>query len=89
METEVIKLLLLSYFNIVKRTTADLIPKAIMLNLVQATKDELQRELLAELYKKDAFNEDLKESEHVVNRREECKKMIQALRKADDIVASV
>ena len=89
METEVIKLLLLSYFNIVKRTTADLIPKAIMLNLVQATRDELQRELLSELYKKDTFSEDLKESEHVVSRREECKKMIQALRRADDIVASV
>ena len=89
METEVIKLLLLSYFNIVKRTTADVVPKAIMFNLVQKSKDELQRELLTELYKKESLDEDLKESEFTVQRRDECKKMITALRKADEIIASV
>lgn len=89
METEVIKLLLLSYFNIVKRTTADVVPKAIMFNLVQKSKDELQRELLTELYKKESLDEDLKESEFTVQRRDECKKMISALKKADEIIASV
>ncbi|KAJ3260321.1 vacuolar protein sorting-associated protein 1 [Boothiomyces macroporosus] len=89
METEVIKLLVMSYFNIVKRSSADLVPKAIMLNLVQYTKDELQRELLTELYKKDSFEEDLKESEHVVARRKECKNMIEALKRADQIVNNV
>lgn len=79
----------MSYFNIVKRTTADLVPKAIMLNLVQLSKDELQRELLAELYKADAFEESLKESDFTVQRRQECKKMITALRKADEIIATV
>ncbi|KAI8909702.1 Dynamin central region-domain-containing protein [Gorgonomyces haynaldii] len=88
-ETEVIKLLLMSYFNIVKRTTADLVPKAVMLNLVQASKDELQRELLSELYKQDAFEETLKESEFTVQRRQECKKMITALKKADEIIAAI
>lgn len=34
-ETEVIKLLINSYFNIVKRTMIDMVPKSIMLNLVQ------------------------------------------------------
>lgn len=34
-EVEVIKLLISSYFNIVKRTMIDMVPKAIMLNLVQ------------------------------------------------------
>ncbi|KAH9261341.1 hypothetical protein BASA82_001020 [Batrachochytrium salamandrivorans] len=80
-ETEVIKLLLMSYFNIVKRTAADLVPKAIMLNLVQLSKDELQRELLSELYKRDEFDESLKESEFTVQRRVECKKMISALKR--------
>ncbi|KAI8897962.1 Dynamin central region-domain-containing protein [Globomyces pollinis-pini] len=89
METEVIKLLLLSYFNIVKRTTADLVPKAIMFNLVQHSKDNLQRELLTELYKKESFEEDLKESEFTITRRQECKKMIVALKKADEIIATV
>ncbi|KAJ3117842.1 vacuolar protein sorting-associated protein 1 [Physocladia obscura] len=89
METEVIKLLLLSYYAIVKRTVADLIPKAIMYNLVTKTKEDLQRELLAELYKKDVFDEALKESDAVVARRKECREMIAAYQKADEIISSV
>jgi dynamin 1-like protein len=89
METEVIKLLLLSYYNIVKRTVSDLVPKAIMFNLVVQSKDELQRELLAELYKKEVFEDALKESDATVERRKECKKMIEALTRADEIIASV
>ncbi|KAI8622178.1 Dynamin central region-domain-containing protein [Chytriomyces sp. MP71] len=89
METEVIKLLLLSYYAIVKRTVADLVPKAIMYNLVTKTKEDLQRELLAEMYKKEAFDEALKESESTVARRKECKAMIDAFQKADEIVSSV
>jgi replication fork clamp-binding protein CrfC len=34
-EVEVIKLLINSYFNIVRRTMIDMVPKAIMLTLVQ------------------------------------------------------
>ncbi|ORZ14869.1 Dynamin central region-domain-containing protein [Lobosporangium transversale] len=88
-ETEVIKLLISSYFNIVKRTIVDTVPKAIMLNLVNTAKDELQRELLQELYKTEVLDELLKESEFTQNRRRECKKMIEALQKADVIVGSV
>ncbi|KAG0375664.1 MAG: Dynamin central region-domain-containing protein [Linnemannia gamsii] len=88
-ETEVIKLLISSYFNIVKRTVIDTVPKAIMLNLVNNAKEELQRELLQELYKADVLDELLKESEFTQNRRKECKKMIEALQKADEIVGSV
>jgi len=89
METEMIKLLLQSYFAIVKRTVADLVPKAIMLNLVNHAKDELQRHLLSELYQKDVFEELLKESDMTLQRRKECKKMIEALTKADEIINSV
>ncbi|KAK3842748.1 MAG: Dynamin central region-domain-containing protein [Linnemannia gamsii] len=88
-ETEVIKLLISSYFNIVKRTVIDTVPKAIMLNLVNMAKEELQRELLQELYKTEVLEELLKESEFTQNRRKECKKMIEALQKADEIVGSV
>ncbi|KAG9072071.1 vacuolar protein sorting-associated protein 1 [Linnemannia hyalina] len=88
-ETEVIKLLISSYFNIVKRTVVDTVPKAIVLNLVNAAKEELQRELLQELYKTEVLDELLKESEFTQNRRKECKRMIEALQKADEIVGSV
>ncbi|KAJ3184422.1 vacuolar protein sorting-associated protein 1 [Gaertneriomyces sp. JEL0708] len=89
MEMEVIKLLLLSYFNIVKRSVSDLVPKFVMLKLVQHTKEELQRELLAELYKSEVFDEALQESEFTKQRRGECRKMIEALQKADEIIAAV
>ncbi|KAI8339748.1 Dynamin central region-domain-containing protein [Chlamydoabsidia padenii] len=89
METEVIKLLIQSYYNIVKRTMIDMVPKAIMLNLVSRAKEELQRELLTELYKADVLDDLLEESEFTQQRRKECKKMIEALQKADEIVGSV
>lgn len=83
-----IELLISSYFNIVKRTVIDTVPKAIMLNLVNNAKEELQRELLQELYKTEVLDELLKESEYTQNRRKDCKKMIEALQKADEIVGS-
>lgn len=82
------ELLISSYFNIVKRTVIDTVPKAIMLNLVNNAKEELQRELLQELYKTEVLDELLKESEFTQNRRKECKKMIEALQRADEIVGS-
>ncbi|EFP89860.2 vacuolar protein sorting-associated protein 1 [Puccinia graminis f. sp. tritici CRL 75-36-700-3] len=88
-ETDVIKLLISSYFNIVKRTVIDMVPKAIMLKLVAHSKDDLQRELLSELYRPDVLDDLMKESEVVVNRRKECIKMIGALEKANEITATV
>lgn len=76
-ETEIIKLLIQSYFNIVKRTVTDMVPKAIMLNLIQRSKEELQRELLRELYNNEVLDDLLKESDFTQQRRKECKKMIE------------
>ncbi|KAK0442961.1 Dynamin central region-domain-containing protein [Armillaria borealis] len=89
METEVIKLLINSYFNIVKREMIDMVPKAITLTLVNHSKENLQRELLQELYKPEVLDDLLKESEYVVNRRREVIGMVQALNKAEEIVAGV
>ncbi|EUC67360.1 vacuolar dynamin-like GTPase, putative [Rhizoctonia solani AG-3 Rhs1AP] len=84
METEVIKLLITSYFNIVKREMIDMVPKAISLTLVNHSKENLQRELLQELYKPDVLDELLKESDYVVSRRKEVVQMLGALNKADE-----
>ncbi|KAF8652761.1 hypothetical protein AX16_004257 [Volvariella volvacea WC 439] len=89
METEVIKLLIHSYFNIVKREMIDMVPKAITLTLVNHAKENLQRELLQELYKPEVLDDLLKESEYIVNRRKEVVSMVQALNKAEEIVAGV
>lgn len=83
------ELLIASYYSIVKRTMIDMVPKAIMLNLVQFTKDEMQRELLENMYKTDALDELLKESDFTIRRRKECQQMVESLGKASEIVSQV
>jgi len=88
-EVEVIKLLITSYFNIVRRTMIDMVPKAIMLNLVQWTKENMQGELLTNMYKTDELDELLKESDYTVKRRKDCQQMVESLTKAQEIVNQV
>lgn len=88
-EIEVIKILIESYFEIVKKSIIDLIPKTIMLKLVYKAKNELQKELLKDLYKTDVLNTILAESEETVARRKECVRMIQALLEAEEIISNV
>jgi replication fork clamp-binding protein CrfC len=83
------ELLISSYFNIVRRTMIDMVPKAIMLNLVQWTKEEMQRELLENMYKTEELDDLLKESEYTVRRRKECQQMVESLGKASEIVNQV
>ncbi|KAF4212098.1 hypothetical protein CNMCM6805_002328 [Aspergillus fumigatiaffinis] len=88
-EVEVIKLLITSYFNIVKRTMIDMVPKAIMYTLVQFTKDEMQRELLEQMYRNNELDELLKESDYTIRRRKECQQMVESLGRASEIVSQV
>lgn len=88
-EVEVIKLLISSYYNIVRRTMIDMVPKAIMLNLVQFTKDEMQKELLENMYRTDKLDDLLKESDYTTRRRKECQQMVESLSRANEIVSQV
>ncbi|KAL1854770.1 vacuolar protein sorting-associated protein 1 [Diaporthe australafricana] len=88
-EVEVIKLLISSYYNIVKRTMIDMVPKAIMLNLVAFTKDEMQRELLENMYRATELDDLLKESDYTIRRRKECQQMVESLARASEIVSQV
>jgi replication fork clamp-binding protein CrfC len=78
------ELLIHSYFNIVKREMIDMVPKAVVLTLVNHSKENLQRELLQELYKPDVLDDLMKESEFVVSRRKEVVGMVTALNKAEE-----
>ncbi|KAI3404899.2 VPS1 [Candida oxycetoniae] len=89
METEVIKLLISSYYNIVKRTVADVVPKAIMLKLINKSKDEIQKELLEKMYNSPELPELVKENELTVQKRKECIRMVEVLRNASEIVSAV
>lgn len=89
METEVIKLLIQSYFSIVKRTVADIIPKAIMLKLIIKSRNDIQKILLEKLYSSSDMSDLVKENELTKQRRQECLKMVDVLRHANEIVSSV
>ncbi|KAJ5272390.1 Vacuolar protein sorting-associated protein 1 [Penicillium angulare] len=88
-EVEVIKLLITSYFNIVKRTMIDMVPKAVMYTLVQFTKDSMQGELLEYMYRTNELDDLLKESDYTIRRRKECQQMVESLGRASEIVSQV
>lgn len=50
-EIEIIKNLIGSYFDIVKKNFTDLVPKSIMHFLVLAFKNSMQNELVSQLYR--------------------------------------
>ncbi len=60
--TRIIKSLIWSYFNIVRKNVQDSVPKAIMAFLVNHTKNDIQSELVRSLYKEELFEELLKVS---------------------------
>ncbi|KAK4143287.1 uncharacterized protein C8A04DRAFT_12571 [Dichotomopilus funicola] len=89
METELIRALISSYFNIVRESIADQVPKAIMHLLVNHCKDVVQNRLVSELYKEILFEELLYEDDGVKKEREKCEKLLQTYREAAKIIGEV
>ncbi|EGG23801.1 dynamin like protein [Cavenderia fasciculata] len=88
-ETEIIRELLLSYFNIVKKNVKDTVPKSIMHFLVNQSKEQIQNELVGALYREELFDELLEESPQISSKRKSCKAMIDVLRKANEIINEI
>ena len=78
METNLIRSLIQSYFNIVRQTIQDLVPKAIMHFLVNNTSQQVQNRLVAALYKPELFGELLNEDEALVAERTRVKALLDA-----------
>lgn len=89
METEVIKTLLSTYFNIVRKNISDTVPKSIMHFLVNKSKQSLQSELVRALYKEELFDELLSENEEIAARRKATTKMLRVLQKANDVLSEI
>jgi hypothetical protein len=53
------------------------------------TKDEMQRELLENMYRTDTLDDLLKESDYTIRRRKECQQMVESLSRASEIVSQV
>ena len=89
LETELIRRLISSYFDIVRETIADQVPKAIMHLLVNHCKDVVQNRLVSELYKEDLFAELLYEDDGIKAEREKCERLLETYKEAAKIVGEV
>ncbi|KAL9110034.1 MAG: hypothetical protein Q9227_005373 [Pyrenula ochraceoflavens] len=89
LEIELIRRLISSYFNIVRESIADQVPKAVMHLLVNHSRDEVQNRLVSELYKEDLFGELLYEDDGIVKEREKCEKLLNTYKEAAKIVGEV
>lgn len=89
METDLIRTLIGSYFNIVRQTIQDLVPKAIMHLLVNFTSHQVQNRLVSSLYKPDIFSELLNEDEALVAERTRVKALLDAYKDAFKTLSEV
>lgn len=89
LETELIRRLISNYFNIVRETIADQVPKAVMHLLVNHSKDAVQNRLVSELYKEGLFEELLYEDDGVREEREKCEKLLSTYKEASKIIGEV
>jgi len=89
METRVIQNLISSYFGIVKVTVADLVPKTIMAFLVNEIKKQAHMALVDQVYQFKNLDSLLVEDPQVVKSRDECQKLVSALRNAQTLLSEV
>lgn len=89
LETELIRRLIESYFNIVRETIADQVPKAIMHLLVNHSKEAVQNRLVSSLYRESLFEELLFEDEGIKAEREKCERLLKTYKEAARIVGEV
>mmetsp|Transcript_35511 Transcript_35511/g.40338 ORF Transcript_35511/g.40338 Transcript_35511/m.40338 type:complete len:731 (+) Transcript_35511:178-2370(+) len=89
METEIIKKLLMSYFDVVRKNINDGVPKTTMTFLVNQSKQIAQRELIIELYKEANFDYLLTENDTVSSERKATMDLIKVLRSALTVLNEV
>ncbi|XP_078394010.1 dynamin-1-like protein [Cetorhinus maximus] len=88
-DCEVIQRLIKSYFLIVRKTIQDSVPKTVMHFLVNHVKDNLQSELVGQLYKSQLLDALLTESEDMAAQRTEAANMLKALQRASQIISEI
>eukprot|EP00835_Amoeboradix_gromovi_P003520 NODE_235_length_13458_cov_0.279737.p8 type:complete len:232 gc:universal NODE_235_length_13458_cov_0.279737:7086-6391(-) len=88
-EVQLIRRLMISYFEIVRQSLLDLVPKAIMHNLVNGVTKELHPTLVESLYKPDKIKELFMEDELIVKEREKVKQVLEKYKKANEVLANI
>ncbi|KAI7997398.1 Dynamin-related protein 3A [Camellia lanceoleosa] len=92
-EIIVTKLLLSSYYDIVRKNIQDFVPKAIMHFLVNHTKTDLLNTFIQKLYRESLFEEMLQEEDYIVMKRKQTREVYHVLQQAvqtlDEVEADV
>lgn len=89
LQVEVIRLLVASYFDIVRSNLADLVPKCLMRFMVHHSQKGMQQHLIATLYRDNLASELLTEREDVAKARSKCVAAVAALQAASETLEDV
>ncbi|KAK5780285.1 hypothetical protein RI543_002324 [Arxiozyma heterogenica] len=89
LECELIRRLIISYFDIVREMIQDQVPKAIMCLLVNYCKESIHNRLVTELYKDSIMDDLLKEDETLTQERANCEHLLQTYKKAASLVNNI
>ena len=81
-QVEVTRVLIDSYFDIVRKNVQDFVPKIVMNFMVNQVKRGLQQHLTHVLYREDMLESIMKERDDVAERRKKCQDAMKLLRKA-------
>ncbi|KAG7011559.1 Dynamin-related protein 3A [Cucurbita argyrosperma subsp. argyrosperma] len=81
-EIAITKLLLRSYYDIVRKNIEDYVPKAIMNFLVNHTKRDLHNVFIKKLYRENLFEEMLQEPDEVAMKRKRTRETLRVLQQA-------
>ncbi|XP_039014769.1 dynamin-related protein 3A-like [Hibiscus syriacus] len=81
-EIAITKLLLRSYYDIVRKNIEDSVPKAIMHFLVNHTKRELHNIFIKKLYRENLFEEMLQEPDEIASKRKRTRETLRVLQQA-------
>ena len=88
-QVQVTRLLINSYFDIVRKNIQDMAPKILMNFLVNHVQRGLQKHLTHVLYREDLLEAIMKERDDIAERRQNCQDTIKSLRKAMRLLDSM
>lgn len=81
-QVQVTRLLVESYFDVVRKNLQDAVPKAVMHFLVNSVQRGLQQHLIRTLYREEQFADIMSEREDIATKRTQCQNAVRALREA-------
>ena len=88
-EVNLIRQLITSYFNIVRLSIQDLVPKAVMHLLVNFSRDTVQNRLVINLYKENLFESLLHEDEALTKERQRVQALLEAYKEGFNVLSEI